>query len=262
VSDAAVGPADPVATAERRLRLAASLTRGAPPPPFDEGRVAWPAYVADAAAAALAVPAAERMARAVGVVGHLLFEGLALAMRETSAFAPSAAAIARALIDAGAVDDGLTPTQASGAPRDTGYWSMRLAQWFAAASGRDNLRFLFASTHLESRQEFSLPLAAAAAGERLRVDHSFVTAEGVRWIVDYKFAEPDAGEAAEAAAVDAWVARQCAQYAAQLAGYRAAFAHYEHERERAGADDTPAASARPIVTALYFPWLDRLQACQ
>ena len=88
----------------------------------------------------------------------------------------------------------------------------------------------------------------------LRVDHTFVAADGVRWIVDYKFAEPERHERDEPAALASWLSRQCEQYSVQLAAYRDAF--LAHER-RLGVDGPPAR----IITALYFPWLDRLHRC-
>ena len=67
----------------------------------------------------------------------------------------------------------------------------RLVRWFATAP-RETCSFPVAASHRESVQEFSLSTVDPATGlaTGLRVDHSFVTEEGERWIVDAKFAEP------------------------------------------------------------------------
>ena len=237
-------------TASRRLHLATSLTRGPTPVALDESSISWPVYVANVADAALALPTSERLARAVGVVGHLLFEGLAAVLRTgASSFAPVTHQVRRALVDAGAVED------ADGRATLTAVAS-RLANWFETAADRDHVRFLFAPTHQSSAQEFTLPANDPATGSTatLRIDHTFVAADGVRWIVDYKFVEPERHERDEPAALASWLSRQCEQYSAQLAAYRDAFV--AHER-RLGVDRPPAR----IITALYFPWLDRLHRC-
>lgn len=72
------------------------------------------------------------------------------------------------------------------------------------------------------------------------VDRTFVAA-GVRWIVDYKLAEPGAGES-----LPAFLARQRERYAAQLARYARLFCGQGDEQVR---------------TALYFPLLAHLEVC-
>lgn len=72
------------------------------------------------------------------------------------------------------------------------------------------------------------------------VDRTFV-ADGVRWIIDYKLAEPAAGET-----LVAFLDRQRARYQPQLDGYAALF------RQSGG---------EPICTALYFPLLPHLEIC-
>ncbi|MCC7067199.1 MAG: UvrD-helicase domain-containing protein [Burkholderiales bacterium] len=243
-SAVAEGDAPTKSATSRRLLLNASLTRAPAPPPLDSTRIEWPAYAAAVADAELAVPEGARLARALGTVGHLLFEGLALSMRhasgaQTARFAPSPTAIAAALLDAGAsADDGA-------AHADVDAVAARLGQWFSSAMARANVRFLFASEHRESAQELGL---AGEGVERVRVDHTFVTAAGERWIVDYKFSEPPAN--ANANELAAWLAQQRQQHAPQLERYRRAV-----EAAPGGA------RAGTIITALYFPWIDRLERC-
>lgn len=233
---------DTAESASRRLHLAASLTRGPVPAALPPESIEWPAYRADAASASLDVPLAERQARAAGVVGHLLFEGLGHALRGGQPFAPTAASVAQALLEAGAPDDAQT----------LGPAAARLATWFAAAPSRPGVRFLFDPTHRARAHEVGITAAeddaCTVAGARLRVDYTFIAADGARWIVDFKFAEPATTEPQSSAQLEAWLAGQAAQYAAQLEAYRRAFA---------GRDG----AARPIITALYFPWLDRLYRC-
>src|SRR5690606_27395304 len=72
------------------------------------------------------------------------------------------------------------------------------------------------------------------------VDRTFV-ADGRRWIVDYKLAEPGAGES-----LAEFLARQQELYAAQLGRYAALF---------------PRHGGQPVQTALYFPLLPHLEIC-
>jgi ATP-dependent exoDNAse (exonuclease V) beta subunit len=90
-------------------------------------------------------------------------------------------------------------------------------------------RWLFDAAHAEPVAEWDLSLESG----RLVVDRSFVDAEGVRWIVDYKTSAPHAGEA-----LADFYAREMAAYRPQLLGYRDAVSVFD---------------TRPIRLALYFP---------
>lgn len=90
-------------------------------------------------------------------------------------------------------------------------------------------RWLFDASHVEAMAEWEL----AAESGRLVIDRSFVDADGVRWIVDYKTAQPHPGET-----LDVFYAREREVHREQLEGYRAAVATLD---------------ARPIRLALYFP---------
>lgn len=68
---------------------------------------------------------------------------------------------------------------------------------------------------------------------RLRIDRSFVDAEGTRWIVDYKTGSHEGGD------LDAFVANEIARYRGQLEAYARLFAD----------------EGRPIRLALYLPLL-------
>lgn len=214
----------------RRLLLEASLKRSTLSEPFALETIVWPAYRASIDAADTAVPVENRDARAQGIVGHLLFEGLAVTHARGMAFMPNAAATERRLLEEGA------------SAASARVFAERIVAWFSNASTLSNVQFLFNATHLRRITEWSLPSATDdAAG--MRVDYTFVTAENVRWVIDFKFAEPSP-EADQAA----WRAGQVAQYRAQLASYVARI-------RSLGAPD----AAQTIRAALYFPWIDCLE---
>lgn len=79
--------------------------------------------------------------------------------------------------------------------------------------------------------EYGLTLVAPDGLQRLFLDRTFVDADGVRWILDYKTGRHQGADLA------AYVALQAERYRAQLEGYAAAMAQLD---------------ARPIKLALYF----------
>ncbi|MGB5325118.1 MAG: UvrD-helicase domain-containing protein [Pseudomonadales bacterium] len=76
---------------------------------------------------------------------------------------------------------------------------------------------------------------------RARMDLTFIDPEGRRWLVDYKIAEPAAGEA-----VADFLQQQAGHYRDQVLRYRALLASFDH------------CAPQEIVAALYYPLLDRL----
>jgi hypothetical protein len=112
----------------------------------------------------------------------------------------------------------------------------RLTSWFKTAAQRDNVKFLFDAAHAESANELSL---IDTNQDQLRLDRTFVTADGERWLVDFKFSEP--GDAVA-------IATEAERYRPQLARYVKLLA----EMDRA------LGTERPIRVALYFPWFDLL----
>ena len=226
----------PERSTDKRLLLAKSLIRSTnPPPAFDLAHIVYPAYPTALADAEVAVTQSQLDARAEGVVGHLLFEGLAVAIaaKGTKAFSPNAAVVARMLREEG-VAPGPLPVIAK-----------RLVEWFAKADQLANVQFLFAQDHLEAANELSLaPTPLAAGKETLRLDRTFVTASGERWVVDFKFSEPSSSSGPS----DEWIAAEAERYRAQLRGYMLALRAWDELR----------GTVRPLVAALYFPWLDQL----
>lgn len=111
-----------------------------------------------------------------------------------------------------------------------------LANLFADDTGRWLLE-----DHPGGGAEWELGYRAADGQARVAVvDRTFV-AGGVRWIIDYKLAEPAPGETRQS-----FLARQRARYQPQLDGYAALLRHWGGE---------------PVRTALYFPLLPHLEIC-
>ena len=101
----------------------------------------------------------------------------------------------------------------------------------------DHGRWLIAE-HAGGGAELELGYQAADGQVRTAiVDRTFIAA-GVRWIIDYKLAEP------QRESRDAFLARQGCRYRTQLEGYAALFRHRGSE---------------PVRTALYFPLLPHLE---
>jgi ATP-dependent exoDNAse (exonuclease V) beta subunit len=88
--------------------------------------------------------------------------------------------------------------------------------------------------HPEARSELRLTVVTDLGLEHLRLDRTFIDAEGVRWIIDYKTSRHEGGDP------DAFMDAEVERYRAQLERYAAAMARID---------------ARPIRVALYFPLL-------
>jgi ATP-dependent helicase/nuclease subunit A len=99
-------------------------------------------------------------------------------------------------------------------------------------------RWILSPEHQQSAAELAIAEIDGSGFRSLRVDRSFVSADGVRWIIDYKTG------AHEGRDVDAFIASEIERYTQQLRDYRDAVRALDTER--------------PIRTALYFPLLQRL----
>ena len=242
----------PEPVADKRLRLEKSLTRWsrldtteaapvgaalaaknvASEPSADRGQgrsyngaIQSPAYRAAAEDAELRVPQSQLNARAEGVVGHLLFEGLAASIGAGSnAFSPNEYAVKQLLLSESADEPSAALIAA------------RLTAWFKTAAQCDNVKFLFSAEHTDATHELTL----VAAGQALhRVDRTFVTPQGERWLVDFKFSQPSDANG---------IATEAERYQPQLLQYAAVLKKLDESR----------GCARPIRAALYFPSLDIL----
>ena len=212
---------------DRRLRLEKSLSRWVNDQPsggepiLAPAMIQSPAYRASVENAELLVPQSQLNARAEGVVGHLLFEGLAASM---DGFSPNESVVKRLLLSEGAAEASATQI------------ASRLTAWFKTAAQRDNVKFLFSAEQTDGANELTL---VALNQEMVRADRTFVTAQGERWLVDFKFSQPQ-GAAELAAEVE--------RYQPQLRQYAALLKKFDKSR----------GFTRPIRAALYFPWLDVL----
>ena len=100
-------------------------------------------------------------------------------------------------------------------------------------------RWLLSDRHGEARGEYALSTMRDGRLETGIIDRTFVDAEGVRWIVDYKTSRHHGGD------VDAFLEQERARYAPQLERYAALMGGLETRRVR---------------VALYFPLLQRFLA--
>ena len=112
----------------------------------------------------------------------------------------------------------------------------RLVDYFKRAAHCDNVKFIFSADHLEAANELTL---IDKNGAELRADRAFVTVDGERWLIDFKFSTPGDEFA---------LANEADRYRAQLLSYA----------ERLRELDRMHGSERQIRVALYFPWVDVL----
>jgi ATP-dependent exoDNAse (exonuclease V) beta subunit len=189
--------------------------------------VAWHAPVSAAFDAAVAAPAplvaagvADTLETRIGTVTHQLLEQLVRFGSESwSARAAAAkhALAAQLLVQGGVADEQLENAAAA------------VLQCVDTMLADERGRWLLRADHAASAVEWEL----LAQGQRYVIDRSFVDADNVRWIVDYKSTLPRADET-----LAAFAAREVALYRPQLETYRALVGQLD---------------ARPIRTALYFP---------
>jgi ATP-dependent exoDNAse (exonuclease V) beta subunit len=107
-----------------------------------------------------------------------------------------------------------------------------LERVLASARGRELLQERPGSAHSELR------LASVEEGTvvHLAIDRTFVDADGVRWVVDFKSGIHEGGD------LEGFLAREAERYRTQLARYARAMRRREPDRE--------------VRAALYFPLLD------
>lgn len=97
-------------------------------------------------------------------------------------------------------------------------------------------RWLVATAHAEAVCEFGLTGQIDGRVQSIVIDRSFVAADGVRWVVDYKTSAHEGGD------LDAFIANEVRRYRSQLLRY----ARFAREL-----------GPQPVRTALYFPLLAR-----
>src|SRR5208282_2445627 len=95
-------------------------------------------------------------------------------------------------------------------------------------------RWVFDATHRDARSEWALTEWRDGAFAHRVLDRSFVSADGTRWIIDFKLSPHLGGNA------EAFLDRERERYRAQLEAYAALLRSLD---------------ARPIRLGLYFPLL-------
>lgn len=100
--------------------------------------------------------------------------------------------------------------------------------------GDERGRWILAAAHREARSEWELSGVAAGQLRSVKIDRSFVAADGTRWVIDYKTSAHEGGD------LEGFVAREAERYRAQLEGY---------------AELARGLGTQPVRAALYFPLL-------
>ena len=97
-------------------------------------------------------------------------------------------------------------------------------------------KWILSGRHQGAHQEWALSLEYDDHISHHAIDRSFIDADGVRWIIDYKTATHEGGD------LEAFLDIEVQRHAAQLHRYRSILSQLEPNRK--------------IRTALYFPMLD------
>jgi ATP-dependent helicase/nuclease subunit A len=110
----------------------------------------------------------------------------------------------------------------------------RVVAALLAVLADDRGRWFFAEDHREGRSEYALTARKEGKLVNVVIDRTFVDAEGIRWIVDFKTSVHEGGGREQ------FLDREQERYRAQLEGYAEIFRRKEE---------------RPIRLGLYFPLL-------
>ena len=213
---AAYGYGSADASAAARLRVPAGWA--CPEPPATAGTASGPDSIGEEP---VLYEWAGDAARAVGTVVHRFLQHLARSESPQWGSLPHFEAVARRLL----LGEGLPERQVEAALQ-----RVRAALQRTLADERG--QWILSAAHQDRRSE--LPLTAVIDGRvrHMIVDRSFVDADGIRWIIDYKTGTHAGGDVA------GFLDQEQERYRAQLAGYAAAFRALED---------------RPVRTALYYP---------
>jgi ATP-dependent exoDNAse (exonuclease V) beta subunit len=168
---------------------------------------------------------ARETARRIGTVAHGLLRQIAADGADNWP-APRLAA-QRARIEREFAARGLTTDEAGAATEQV---LLALQTTLEDARGR----WLFDRAHADARSEWALTQWYEGAFVHRVLDRSFVSADGTRWIVDFKLSRHEGGDSG------AFLDRERERYRPQLEAYAATLRAFE---------------ARPIRLGLYFPLL-------
>jgi ATP-dependent exoDNAse (exonuclease V) beta subunit len=112
----------------------------------------------------------------------------------------------------------------------------RVRRAMATVAGSARAARLLDPAAADARSEFALTALLDGVAHGLRIDRTFVDAEGVRWIVDWKTSTHEGGDR------DAFLDRELERYRGQLERYVRAMQLME--------------PGRTVKAGLYFPLLD------
>ncbi len=157
---------------------------------------------------------AHRLLQHCGRCGITSFEAIDPLQLE----AVTACALARHGVPAAGIDEAVARVR------------MALEASFADPRGR----WILDPAHGDARCEYALSTIRDGGIVNAIIDRTFVDADGVRWIIDYKTGAHEGG------GLEAFLDREQARYREQLEGYAALFSRRE---------------SRPIKLGLYFPLL-------
>ena len=127
------------------------------------------------------------------------------------------------------VGDGLSGVVLNGA-------LARCTEGFQRVLNSEKGKWILSGNHQQAHQEWALSLEYDDHISHHAIDRSFIDADGVRWIIDYKTATHEGGD------LESFLDIEVQRHAAQLHRYMALLQLREPERE--------------IRAALYFPMLD------
>jgi hypothetical protein len=164
-------------------------------------------------------------ARQIGIVAHRLLRQIAAEGIEQ--WTPLRLGVERARVERELAALGFTGPEAGTA----------VAQVLAAlekALDDPRGRWLFDARHLDARSEYALTEWREGAFVHSVLDRTFVDADGIRWIVDFKLSRH------EGTGLEAFLDRERERYREQLENYAATMS---------------ALDRRPIRLGLYFPLL-------
>ncbi|HEX9706386.1 MAG TPA: UvrD-helicase domain-containing protein [Steroidobacteraceae bacterium] len=112
----------------------------------------------------------------------------------------------------------------------------RIGSAMSAIAGSERARRLLDPGALEGVSELALTAVVDGVLQSLRIDRSFVDADGVRWVVDWKTSTHEGGDR------EAFLDNELARYRVQLERYERVMRLFDPER--------------PLKVGLYFPLLD------
>jgi ATP-dependent helicase/nuclease subunit A len=214
--DASIEPAH--SQVRKRLRLDAA-TVAAPPDVRAQGNLATSVIEQDE----IEFSWVRQTARRVGTVVHEALERFG----QGELPAPGDLSRLRARLESRLQALGIEPERAS-----TG--ADRALSALRATLEDEKGRWLFAASHSEARSELALSGVRGSQIVNVVIDRTFVTAEGVRWVVDFKTSPHEGGD------LSAFLDSEAVRYTAQLT-------RYAHLAKQLG--------PQPVRAGLYFPLL-------